>query len=174
MYLCLPPSDVCLVAPISSLNETWLYNKINESGLIIPRERQAFNYVSLCRKHHTGPLCSICEGEGYIKVNGHCEYCATSEASTATLLFVLGVIAGACVFFKVILGWRGKTAKTLYRVTPEAMYTGAVRVRKAYDAREAAGRVPRPTLGPQAGSDRVQNEEQANTCLGGHMAAGGR
>jgi hypothetical protein len=111
MYLCLPPIDVCQFVPKSKLNDTWRFNKPN--NLIIPQERQAFNYVSLCKEHHTGPLCSICEGEGYIKVNGHCEYCGTTEASTAKLFFVLGVIAGACIFFKVILGWKGKAAKTL-------------------------------------------------------------
>jgi hypothetical protein len=113
MYLCLPPTDVCEFVLQSELNKTWLFNESDGIGVVIRRERQAFNYVSLCKKHHSGPLCSICEEEGYIKVNGRCEYCGTAEASTAKVFFVLGVIAGACVFFKVILGWKGKAAKTL-------------------------------------------------------------
>jgi hypothetical protein len=113
--------------------------------------------------------------------NNEEEAWAEIEPGRATRPVMSPMLAKACTVGSgrgVVVAALGLTglhdAQDLYRVTPEAMYTGAVRVRKAYDAREAAGRVPGPTLGPQAGSDRVQNEEQANTCLGGHMAAGGR
>ena len=102
MYLCLPPVDVCEFLPLNSSN-----------NLTVRRERQAFNYFSKCREHHTGPLCSLCDNASYFKVNGHCEDCETPETVTATVFFAIGVVLCSCIFFKVILGWKGKSGKTL-------------------------------------------------------------
>jgi hypothetical protein len=108
--------------------------------------------------------------EALAEFNNEEEAWAVIKPGRATIPVMSPMLASACTVGSgrgVVVAALGVTglndALDLYRVTPDAMYTGAVRMRKVYDARVTAGQVPcRPTLG---------NEVQANTCLGGHRAA---